>query len=168
LLGRITGAHGIRGEVALVAFTGEPEAVASYGALTDAEGRHPVTIASVRRVGKRVVATINGVRDRTAAQALAGRDLYIDRSKLPAPEDGAYYHADLIGLAAITADGHPIGRVAHVHNYGAGDILEIEPEGGGATEMIPFTDAVVPMVDLQAGLITIVRPHEIEVKDPDA
>jgi len=155
LLGRIAGAHGIRGEVLIKAFTERPQDIAAYGPLDDG-GARTFTIEAVRATGKGVVARLAGVRDRNAAEALKGTPLYVDRARLPAPAEGEFYHADLIGMAAVDAEDRPVGEVVGVHNHGAGDILEVRLAGSGRTELVAFTDAFVPEVDL-AGRRVVVR-----------
>lgn len=159
LLGRITGAHGLKGEVKIAAFTAEPEDVAAYGPLQSADGSATVEIVSLRAAGGgAVVARLAGVADRNAAEALRGMDLYVSREKLPDPETGEYYHSDLIGLAAFSPEGEALGEVVAVHNFGAGDLLELRAPNGRQTALIPFESAHVPKVDLEAGCITIVLP----------
>jgi 16S rRNA processing protein RimM len=113
------------------------------------------------------VATLKGVATREDAERLNGVELYIAREKLPATGNGEYYHADLIGLAVVTAAAEPLGRVIAIHNFGAGDIIEIAPPHG-ATMLLPFTNAVVPSVDLAAGRVVIELPDEIDGEDPGA
>jgi 16S rRNA processing protein RimM len=149
LLGRIAAAHGIRGEVLVKTFTGRPEDIAAYGPLDDGAGRS-ITVKVVRVTPKGVVARIAGVADRNAAEALKGAALYVDRVRLPATGEGEFYHADLIGLAAVDPEGRPVGEIVGVYNYGAGDLLELRLAGSGKTELIAFTDAFVPEVDLAA------------------
>lgn len=165
LLGRITGAHGIRGEVVIATYTAQADAIGRYGPLTDTSGRHAITITATRQIGKRLVAAIAGVTDRNAAEALAGTDLFVTRDRLPEPEHGAYYVADLIGMTAVDRAGREIGHIVDVANYGAGDILEVKPVDGGETELIAFTDANVPMIDVVARRMTIVRPAEIDARE---
>ena len=155
LLGRIAGAHGIRGEVLITTFTERPQDIGAYGPLDDG-GARTFTVEAVRVTGKGVVARVAGVRDRTAAEALKGAPLYVDRARLPAPAEGEFYHADLIGMAAVDAEGRSLGEVVGVHNHGAGDILEVRLVGSGKTEFVAFTDAFVPEVDL-AGRRVVVR-----------
>jgi 16S rRNA processing protein RimM len=162
LLGEIAGAHGIRGDVLVRSFTALPEAIASYGELTDAAGLRRFLLAVVRVTGKGIVARINGVADRNGAEALRGTKLYVDRSRLPEAKESEYYHADLIGLRAVAPDGAELGRVVAVQNFGAGDLLEVQPASGSATEFIPFEDQWVPLVDLAAGTIVINRPNDSE------
>lgn len=158
LLGRIAGAHGIRGEVVIHAYTGAPEDIGAYGPLADADGVRSFAIASARATAKGVVARIKGVADRNAAEALKGVELYVDRARLPAAADGEYYHADLIGMAAVDAEGNPVGEIVAVQNFGAGDLLEVRLVGSHKTEFVSFTDAAVPEVDIAAGRVVVVMP----------
>lgn len=164
LLGEITGAHGIRGDVLVRSYTGDPEAIGDYGALTDVAGAAPLTLKVVRVTPKgAVVARVSGVTDRNGAEALKGRKLYVARKQMPQPDDAEdFYHADLVGLAAVDADGNAMGEVVAVQNYGAGDLLEIRLTGSKKTELVPFTRAVVPKVDLEARRVTIVMPETVE------
>lgn len=159
LLGEIAGAHGIRGEVIVRAFTGEPGAIATYGPLTDATGAKPLTLKIVRVTPKGIVARVAGVADRNGAEALKGRKLYVARDAMPEPaEEDAFYHADLIGLAAVDDAGTAIGKVLGVQNYGAGDLLEIKLAVGGRAELVPFTRTFVPRVEIAAGRVVVVMP----------
>ena len=160
LIGRIGPAHGIRGEVVVQSFAADPADIARYGALTDAEGQRRFDLRIVEATSKKIVARVEGVGDRTAAEALRGTELYVARDQLPEAGDDEFYHADLIGLVAVTPRGDRIGRVASVANYGAGDILELEREGAGGTELVPFTDAFVPRVSLAEGLVVVILPHD--------
>ncbi len=156
-VGVITGAHGIRGAVRLKSFTAEPEDVAGYGPLEDERGERHFALRIVGSAKGVLIAAISGIDDRDRAEALRGLRLYLRRSALPPPEEEEYYHADLIGLDAALADGTPIGRVRAVHEFGAGDMLEIE-RASGPPVMVPFTRAVVPVVDLDAGCLVIDPP----------
>jgi 16S rRNA processing protein RimM len=160
LLGRIAGAHGIRGEVIIRAFTEPPENVAAYGPLSDEAGARTFRIESARATAKGVVARLTGIADRNAAEALKGVDLYVARDRLPSAAEGEYYHADLIGLAAVDAKGQRIGEIIAVQNFGAGDLLEIRLTGTRQTELIPFTDASVPEVDVAAKRVVVVLPAQ--------
>jgi 16S rRNA processing protein RimM len=146
--------------VRLNSFTGDPLAVTRYGALESPDGRRAFEIESWRPGKGFLIVRFKGIADRTAAEALRNLELYVPRERLPAPGDGEFYHADLIGLAARTADGAGFGTVVAVHNFGAGDLLEIAPAAGGPTVMVPFTDAVVPEVDIAGGSLTVVPPAE--------
>ncbi len=166
LLGEIGAAVGLKGELRLRSFTGNPAAIADYGPLqSDREGRS-FTIVSVREHPKGLVAKFKGVSDRNAAEALTGTKLFIDRDKLPASEPDEWYYADLIGLAAVDAEGAPLGTVAAVHNFGASDIIELAPQTG-PTVLIPFTEEAVPEVDIENGRLTVIPPEEWSA-EPDA
>jgi 16S rRNA processing protein RimM len=163
LVGRIGAAHGIKGEVRLVSFTEDPKAIGDYGPLQNADGRQRFAIAALRPVKDNIfIARLAGVATREAAKALNNLDLYLPRAALPAAADGEFYHADLIGLAAVDGDGAEIGRVLNVLNFGGGDILEITPAGGGETLLLPFTRACVPSVDLAQKRLVVVPPVEVE------
>lgn len=162
LLGRIVAAHGVRGDVLIKSFTAEPAAIASYGPLDDAERRRRFDVRVVRVTPKGVVARIAGVADRNGAEALRGVDLYVPRERLPEAEQDAYYHVDLIGLAACGEDGSIIGEVVAVADHGAGDLLEIRLQGSPRTELVPFTSAFVPEVDLARGRIVVRMPAAAE------
>jgi 16S rRNA processing protein RimM len=160
LLGHIAGAHGIRGEVLIKTYTEAPENVGAYGPLSDESGVRTFNLKSARATARGVVARLQGVDDRNAAEALKGIALYIERDRLPAAADGEFYHADLIGLAAVDGDGNPLGEIVAVQNYGAGDLLEIRLEGSSKTELVPFTDATVPEVDIAARRVVVILPSE--------
>ncbi len=158
---RIGAAHGLRGEGRLWAFTGDPMAVTHYGPLETEDGGRTFEIASLRPAKGHLVARLRGVDDRNAAERLTNIKLFVPRERLPAPEADEFYHADLIGLAAVDGKGNEIGKIAAVHNFGAGDLLEIQPPAGTAI-LLPFTDAIVPTVDLKAGRVVVVPPEEKE------
>jgi 16S rRNA processing protein RimM len=164
---RIGAAHGVRGEVKLWPFTEEPLALADFNPLETKDGARTFNVEIVRAASDHLIARIDGVADRDAVQALTGIELYVPRDRLPSlDDDGTYYHHDLIGLAAQTKDGAPLGTVRALHNFGAGDVIEIGMDGGD-TMMLPFTDEVVPEVDLDAGRVVIVPPGEIEARDDE-
>ena len=152
---RIGAPHGVRGEVKLWSFTGDPLALKGYGALESEDGAARFTIEAIRPAKGHLVARLKGVSDRDAAARLTNLQLYVPRERLPATERDEFYHADLIGLAAVDASGTALGTVIAVHNFGAGDLIELQPPGGGATVMVPFTETAVPEVDLAAGRLTI-------------
>ena len=164
---RIGAAHGVRGAVKLWTFTEDPFAVKRYGPLLSKDGKRQFELAQAREAKDHLVATFKGVTTRDEAERLNGIELYVAREKLPATDDDEYYHADLIGLAAVTTDGAALGRVLAIHNFGAGDIIEIAPPNGGPTRLLPFTNAVVPTVDLAAGKVVIEPPNEIEGDTPN-
>ena len=162
---RIGAAHGIRGEVRLWPFTQDPMDVASYGELETEDGTRRFLIEALRPGKDFLVARLAGVGDRDAAEKLTNLELFVPRERLPAIEEqDTYYHADLIGLLAVTASGETLGTVTAVHNFGAGDIIEITL-ARGAPLMLTFTEAAVPKVDLVAKRIVVVPPPEIEAKE---
>jgi 16S rRNA processing protein RimM len=158
-VGRIGAAHGTRGEVKLWSFTADPMAIKDYGALASEDGTRTFTIETLRPGKDFLVARLAGVADRTAAEKLGNLDLYIARDCLPPAEADEFYHADLIGLTAIGPDGRELGTVIAVHNFGASDLIEMRPTQGGATVMLPFTKAIVPVVDIAGGRIVVDPPE---------
>ena len=158
-VGRIGAAHGARGEVKLWSFTADPMAIKDYGALATEDGKRTFTIETLRPGKDFLVARLSGVTDRTAAEKLGNLDLYIARDRLPPAEADEFYHADLIGLTAIGTDGRELGTVIAIHNFGASDLIEIRPTQGGATVMLPFTEAIVPVVDIAGGRIVVDPPE---------
>ena len=173
LVGRFGAPHGVRGELRLQSFTQDPAAIASYGPLmggTDGgTGPRLFTIKSLRPLKDNLfVARVDGVSSRTAAEALTNTELYISRAALPPPDEDEFYLADLIGLEAADEAGVALGKVIAVPNYGAGDILEIAPITGGESLLLPFTKAVVPVVDFAARRVTVVPPEVTTVPgEPD-
>ena len=156
-LGIITGAHGVRGAVRVKSFTADPKDVARYGPLEDESGERRWSLGLMRSAKGVVVCRVGGVADRNGADALRGLRLYLPRAALPPTAEEEYYHADLIGLQALLADGTTLGQVRSIHDFGAGDTLEIvRPAGPSA--MVPFTRAIVPVVDLAAGRLVVDPP----------
>jgi 16S rRNA processing protein RimM len=158
---RIGAAHGVRGAVKLWTFTEDPLAVKRYGPLTTKDGARQFEVTHAREAKGHLVATLKGIATREDAERLNGVELYVAREKLPATGQDEYYHADLIGLAAVNTANEPLGKVIAIHNFGAGDIIEIAPPDG-ATVLLPFTSAVVPSVDVAGGRVVIELPQEIE------
>lgn len=163
---RIGAAHGVRGEVKLWPFTEDPMAVIDYGPLSTKDGARQFEVVRARVAKDHLVAVVKGIATREDAERVNGLELYIARDRLPPTGAGEYYHADLIGLRAVDAAGAAIGKVLAVHNFGAGDIIEIAPPSG-PTLLLPFTDAVVPTVDLANGHVVLVMPSEIDGDTPD-
>jgi 16S rRNA processing protein RimM len=160
---QIGAAHGLRGEVKLRSFTEEPMAITAYGPLESEDGARRFTIERLRPAKDHFVARLAGVADRGAAEKLTNIKLYVSRDKLPPIEDGeTFYHADLVGLAAVTPDGAPLGTVTAILNFGAGDLVEIKPHGGGQPLMVPFTDAAVPEIDIAARRMVVVPLTAVE------
>ncbi|MGA7534544.1 MAG: ribosome maturation factor RimM, partial [Pseudolabrys sp.] len=160
---RIGAAHGVRGEVKLWSFTEDPAAVAHYGPLETQDGTRCFEIEALRAAKDHFVARIAGVNDRDAAEKLRNIELYIPRARLPKIEEAdTFYHADLVGLDAITPDGARVGTVHALHNFGAGDIIEIAPAEGGDPLMLPFNETTVPKIDVAARQVVVVPPVETE------
>ena len=156
-VGIITGAHGVRGAVRVKSFTADPKDVARYGPLEDESGERRWSLGLMRSAKGVVVCRVEGIADRDNAEALRGLRLYLPRAALPPTAEEEYYHADLIGLEACLADGTRLGEVRAIHDFGAGDTLEIvRPAGPPA--MVPFTRAVVPIVDIAAGRLVVDPP----------
>jgi 16S rRNA processing protein RimM len=156
-VGVITGAQGVRGAVRIKSFTAAPEDVAAYGPVEDEPRKRRFALQLVGQAKGVVIGKIPGIGDRDAAEALKGTRLYVERSALPAPDEEEYYHADLLGLAAVLRDGTALGTIRAVHEYGAGDSLEVAADGGRSI-IVPFTRAVVPVVDLAGGKVVIDPP----------
>jgi 16S rRNA processing protein RimM len=162
---RIGAAHGTRGEVKLWPFTASAEAVGTYGPLETADGMRTFEIEALRPAKDFFVARLKGVTDRTAAERLRNIELYVPRERLPDPEPDEFYHADLIGLEAQDTAGKAIGIVIAVHNFGAGDLLEIAPTPGGETVLLPFSTATVPSVEIATGRIIVDLPDGLLASD---
>ncbi|MEQ8400910.1 MAG: ribosome maturation factor RimM [Roseitalea porphyridii] len=162
LMGVIGAPHGVRGQVRVRSYTGDPLGLGDYGPLFDKSG-HRFEVADIRPAKGIVIVTFAGVTGREAAEALGGTELFVDRSQLPDEDldEDEFFIDDLIGLTAVSADGAPLGQVVAVHDFGGGDVIELRPERGGRTELYPFTRAVVPQIDLGAGRLTLVPPGEI-------
>jgi len=157
---RIGTAHGIRGEVRLWSFTADPLAVATYGPLETKDGARRFTIEAARPGKEFLVVRIAGISDRNAAEKLRNTDLFVPRDRLPTIEEAnTFYHADLVGVT--------LGKVIAIHNFGAGDIVEIERVAGGPALLLPFTETTVPTIDIEAGCIVVVPPIETNAREED-
>ncbi len=168
LVGAITGAHGIRGEVKLRSFTADPAAIASYSPLETAAGGK-IVIAKVRPNKEGFIAILKGVTDRNAAEALRGTELFVARERLPEPDDDEVYVHDLIGLSVHLRDGSLLGEIVDVADYGAGDLIDVKVEGRKDTVLIPFADQYVLetaedriVVDLPEGFLDTQAKREDE------
>jgi 16S rRNA processing protein RimM len=158
---RIGAPHGVKGEVKLWSFTTDPVAVADYGPLESQDGMQRFEIEAVRSAKNHLVVRLSGVRDRDAAERLTNMDLYVPRERLPAPASEEFYHADLIGLRAESRDGTELATIVGIHDFGAGDLLELRPAGAGETVLMRFTEATVPVVDIAGGRIVIDPPPDL-------
>lgn len=163
LMGRIGAAHGIKGEVRIQSYTEDPMALAGYGPLATNRPGLTITITTARANGSTLIARLDGIGDRNAAEGLNGVELYVDRKLLPQPEDeDEFYHADLIGLRAQLRDGTTLGEVVALPNFGAGDLIEIRDPLSGDSFLYPFTLQVVPEVHLSQGYLVIEVPVDAE------
>jgi 16S rRNA processing protein RimM len=166
-LGRFGAPQGVRGELRVKSYTGDPKAIDAYGPLTDAAGIRHFSLTVVRPLrDDMVVARVEGVSTREAAAALTGVELFARRSQLPPPDAEEFYYDDLIGLEAVTPAGARFGRVIAVLNHGAGEILEIAPVDGGETLLLRFTRQVATEIDFSTRRIEIVPPPEIDGELP--
>ena len=156
-LGTIVGVHGVKGVVRIKSFTAAPADIAAYGAVSDESGGRSFKVDVLGQARGAILARLSGVTDRNAAEALRGLRLYVPRAALPETKEDEFYHADLIGLPVETREGARLGTVRAVHNFGAGDILELGGDEGGAF-YLPFSDAAVPEIDLGAGRIVADPP----------
>jgi 16S rRNA processing protein RimM len=167
-LGQIGAAHGVRGEVRLRSFTAEPGAISNYGPLETEDGRI-FQIESMRPAKDHFVARFVGIADRNAAEQLANIKLYVPRDRLPAPvEADEFYHADLVGLTVVDRMGQRLGSVVAVHNFGAGDLIEVRRDASDKTEFVPFDEAAVPEIDLAAGRLVVDQPTAAPESAPNA
>ena len=160
----VTGALGLKGEVKVKTFTEEPAGLARYGTLHSEDGRS-FEIAALRPAkGSEAVIAFKNITDRTAAEALKGVRLFVPRAALPKIAADEFYHADLIGLAAYDGDGGLVGKVAAIHNFGAGDVIELVRADGDSVHLV-FTKDTVPVIDIAGGRITVAVPDEIGEDD---
>jgi 16S rRNA processing protein RimM len=166
LVGRFGAPHGVKGEIRLQSFTADPGRIATYGPLLDNASERSFVVEALRPIKADLfVAKIRGVTTRTAAEALTGLALFVPRTALPPPEPDEFYLADLIGLEAVTEDGVLLGRIIAVSDYGGGPLLEIAPGGNGETLLLPFTRAIIPVIDLVAARVIVVPPTEVSGED---
>ncbi len=151
-------AHGVRGALKLRCYTEEPESVAAYGPVFDAQGRELFRLTVIGSAKGGVIARADGIDDRDAAEALRGLDLYVPRDRLPATEEDEFYVSDLVGMDAVDPNGDAQGHIIAVHNFGAGDLIEVQP-AEGQSQLVPFTREAVPDVDLAARRAVVVLPQ---------
>jgi 16S rRNA processing protein RimM len=163
LVGAVVGAHGVKGETRVRTFTADPRALAAYGPVSTATGRILRIVGLRQAKDDEVLVTFAGVADRDSAEHLKGTELFVQRSALPEPKDGEFYHADLVGLRVEDESGAPVGRVRGVQNFGAGDLIEIEDHEGDL-RFVPFTLEAVPTVDIP-GRRMVVRPPRFAPED---
>ena len=163
LLGVVIGAQGLKGEVKVKTFTETPEKLGAHGPLHTRDGR-TLVVANVRTAKDAAIVSFESIADREAAESLKGVELYVPRNVLPHPAEHEFYHADLIGLRAEDEVGRTIGKVIALHNFGAGDVIEIEREDGLGAVLMPFTREIVPTIDVAEGRVVIAAPEEVEAE----
>jgi 16S rRNA processing protein RimM len=161
LVGRVAGAFGVKGEVRITAYTADPMALMAYRDLQREDGQPGLTLGAGRPVKGGVIVRAREVETREQAEALRGLKLYIPRDRLPEPEEDEFYVADLVGLSVVTAEGETLGRVKDVRDFGAGDLLEIEPPAGPSW-YLPFTREAVPEIRLAERKVVAIKPDEVE------
>ena len=162
LLAQIGAAHGIRGEVRIKPF-GDADMLDRYGPLYDAQGRS-YEITAMRPQKTVLVVRFRGIDSREAAETLNGVELFVDRSALPAPEEDEFYLSDLIGLQTVSPEGEMLGKVVEVHDFGAGDILEVRL-ANGKSELFAFTRENFPDIRIAQGEITFVPPQTVSERE---
>lgn len=155
-MGVVTGSRGLKGELRVKAFCANPDALFDYGPLTDEKGKGSFTGRTTGEAKGQLLVRLDGVRDRTQADAIKGQKLYVARDALPEPEEDEYYYSDLVGLKAELVDGEELGVIHWVLEAGAGASLEVETDTG--TVMVPFTKAAVPVVDIKGGKVVVDPP----------
>jgi len=162
MVGRVAGAFGIKGEVRITTFTADPLSLVDYKTLLREDGSPGLTLTGGRVAKGGVVVRAKEIETREQAEAARGLRLYIPRDLLPEPDDeDEFYVADLVGLDVLSVEGEPLGRVKSVHDFGAGDLLEIEP-AQGPSWWLPFTREAVPEVSISGRRVVAVKPQETE------
>ena len=162
LVGRVAGAFGVKGEIRITSFTADPMALVDYKTLLREDGSPGLTLTAGRVAKGGVVARTQEIETREQAEAARGLRLYIPRDLLPDTEDeDEFYVADLVGLDVVSVEGEALGRVKSVHDFGAGDLLEIEPPQGPSW-WLPFTREAVPEVSIAERRVVAVKPEETE------
>ncbi len=167
-LGAITNAHGIKGDVTIKPFGKDLSSLLDYGPVRDKSGQQAFTILSLRHSKKDLyVARIKEITNRNQAEEIKGTELYIERSKLPEPEEDEFYYRDLIGLSVKLETGEKWGKVIAVEDYGAGDIIEIMPQNSQKSVYFSFTKDIIPTISLKEGYLILIPPHEEIVTGED-
>jgi 16S rRNA processing protein RimM len=164
-VGRVAGGFGVRGDVRITTYTEDPLALKAYRDLRREDGSPGLTILSARAVKGGIVARAKEIETKEQADAMRGLKLFVPRDRLPATDEDEFYLTDLVGLDAVTPEGERLGRVKAVPNFGAGDLLEIDPGEGEPTWYLPFTREAVPEVDVAAGKVVAVRPTEVSERE---
>lgn len=161
-VGKIVAAHGIKGQLKIHSYTEKPKNITSYGDISDDRG-NTLKISIVGGNKEILIANINGINDRTEAEKLVGRELFVAKDSMPEAGEGEYYHNDLIGLEARDSAARKLGKVAGIYNFGAGDILEIE-FNDGKKKMFIFDGKTVVNIDVKSGFMEVNLPKEVVVE----
>lgn len=166
----ITSVHGVRGEVKIKPYTEYPEDITAYGDITNEDGSRSftITLTGNENAKGQLIARIDGITDRNAAEKLRGTKLCVPRDRLPEPDKSEFYIEDLIGVTAYLEDGAEYGEIKHVHNFGAGDLVEIAPVNGGKVEYFAFNDKTFPAIDMAERKITLAPPELINASQDEA
>lgn len=168
LVGAISGARGLKGEVRIKSFTADPKGISHYGDVFEENGAKSYTIRVIGLAKGQVLARLGGIEDRTAAEALKGTRLYVPKTALPEPAQDEFYFSDLVGLRADLIGGEKLGFVKEVHDFGAGAMLEVTGGDFGIV-MVPFSRTAVPQVDIKGGRVVIDPPPGLlEPAEPEA
>lgn len=163
-VGRVAGAFGVRGEVRITAYTEEPKALVGFRELLREDGAIGLTVISGRPHKDGIVAKVREIETKEQADAMRGLSLYVKRASLPEPEEDEFYLTDLFGMTAVSPEGEALGVVKTVRDFGAGDVLEVQPKGGPSW-WVAFTRENVPEVRLAERTLVVVRPDEVSEKD---
>lgn len=161
-VGVVSTPYGVRGTLKIKSFTANPASIFDFAELEDAAG-NPVRLMAAGQSGQALLATLEGVEDRNAAELLKGKKLYVARDALPETDEDEFYIEDLVGLCVKIADGREVGTVKQVANYGAGDVVEVA-FNNGTEELFSFTEASFPQVDIAAGYLILNAPEVLEAK----
>ena len=166
-VGAIAGVRGLKGQVGIKSFTANPDSIADYGPVTTEDGGKSFLLTIKSRTKGLLIAQLDGIDDRDSAEGLKGERLYVPRAALPKPALDEFYQTDLIGLTAETKNGEILGEIEAFHNFGASDIIEIVCNDKSHEEnlMVPFTNEVVPEVDIKGRRVVINLPRYLDVDE---
>lgn len=166
LIGKFASPHGVKGAIKLRSYADYPDDILTYSPLWDKQQKRNFVLKLVHGKGAdQMVVTVEGVNSRDEASKLSNQEIYVTRDILPEAEEDEFYYDDLIGFSAVAPDGQVIGEVIAMHNFGAGDIVDIRLADTGKDEMFPFREDVVTSVDVAARTLVMVLP-ETEVVAP--
>ncbi len=159
----ITNAHGVNGNLRVKSFGHDAKSLTDYGKLMDATGKKTFDLTITGQSKGQFIVKIDGINNRNDAEALKTTELFIMRDKLPDINEDEFYYTDLIGMRMETSDSSHYGTLKAVHDFGAGDLLDVNLAAGGSI-MLPFTKEVIPHIDMKAGLLIVNPPLEVEME----